>query len=94
MTFAGKNTNGSQFFLCTVQTSHLDGAHVVFGQVVKGYSVVKAVQCVLRAWTVCLRRACDADCAFLFAEAIEKVGSGDGMPGMLARKPCLALVCL
>ncbi|CAK9044417.1 Peptidyl-prolyl cis-trans isomerase E (PPIase E) (Cyclophilin E) (Rotamase E) [Durusdinium trenchii] len=67
MANAGKNTNGSQFFLCTVQTSHLDGAHVVFGQVVKGYSVVKA---------------------------IEKVGSGDGMPGMLARKPCLALVCL
>ncbi|HJS47347.1 MAG TPA: peptidylprolyl isomerase [Gemmatimonadales bacterium] len=40
MAHAGKDTGGSQFFICHAPQRHLDGVHTVFGQVTAGIEVV------------------------------------------------------
>ncbi|HPW67090.1 MAG TPA: peptidylprolyl isomerase [Salinivirgaceae bacterium] len=46
MAHAGRNTGGSQFFIChnRKNTAHLDGQHTVFGKVVEGLDVIDQIR--------------------------------------------------
>lgn len=44
MAHAGKDTGGSQFFICHSPQAHLDGVHTVFGKVVEGFDVLDSIR--------------------------------------------------
>lgn len=65
MANSGKNTNGSQFFLCTSKTDWLDGKHVVFGHVVEGMNVVRTIEALGSASGKTSKKVIVADCGQL-----------------------------
>lgn len=68
MANAGPDTNGSQFFICTSDTTWLNKKHVVFGQIISGYDVIKKMEAVGSAAGSTFQEVAIANCGVVAAE--------------------------
>jgi peptidylprolyl isomerase len=73
MANAGPDSNGSQFFMCTAPTPWLDGKHVVFGVVLDGMDVIRAIEALGSQSGKTSKRIVVADCGVL-----SESGSAEG----------------
>lgn len=87
MANAGPDTNGSQFFLCVANTNWLDGNHVVFGQVVEGYEVVKAMEVLGARDGMPERSVMIQDCGIVASAAVHTTGPARARPSRAAPVP-------
>ncbi|CAF1322053.1 unnamed protein product [Adineta ricciae] len=72
MANAGKNTNGSQFFITTVSTPWLDGKHVVFGEVVDGLDTVKKIEALGSQSGQTQKKITITDCGEIASEKVKQ----------------------
>ncbi|CAJ2503299.1 Uu.00g106930.m01.CDS01 [Anthostomella pinea] len=87
MANAGPDTNGSQFFVTTTETPHLDGKHVVFGEVKSGKSIVRQIENLrTQGSDKPVHDATITDCGELTGAALDAASGGTKAPDALGDK--------